>query len=354
MIAPLLQDGTGWIDRAAVALSAFSVGTFPGAIQSVLRTLPKDIRLEVLTAPSVAGQVSGWLDAAGRSGSASVHVMPEDLDVSLWLQDPILIRSDWTTTVSEAFERYDDWSAARLLVERLGWPEILSSIQVDGGNVLTHGDVVLVGSDAVADDVALVRFDQSRTVLQTGTAKPCAEERTRSTERPEPRWHETLDYLSAQNTRQPIFHLDHMIAPCGFEHGKPRFMVGCPKMGARTIGHPIWPQVQADAFDEIARLLRRRGMAVVRNPQPLAWVDRPEQRQRRWFHLPVNNVLIHGDAVLLPCFASKAWPELEALDAENTALWQSLGFEVIPVPDLMALAEAMGGPRCMVKVLARG
>ncbi|MEM7213249.1 MAG: hypothetical protein AAF479_15410 [Pseudomonadota bacterium] len=319
----------------------------------MLYALPEGVRLEVLVGASVQEIVEGWLGETGRLQDSSLHPVPDNLNFSLWLQDPLLVRTDGSMSVSDAFERYDDLTTTRLLLDTLKQPEQQASIAVDGGNVLVHGGTVLVSADAGADAPSLSAFDPGRTVTAVGTVAPCAVERSRETDRPRPGWREILDYLSAETTHQPIFHLDHMIAPCGEEHGRPRFMVGSPRMGAKAARHPLWPHAQAEAFDEIARLLRGRGMAVVRNPQPLGWVDRPELSRRRWFYLPVNNVLIDGNDVLLPCFANDAWPEFEAVDAENIDLWQSLGFDVVPIPGLMALAEAMGGPRCMVKVLER-
>ena len=353
MLAPLLDDGSGRIERAAIAISTFSAGNFAGAIRNVLKTLPDEIRLEVVTDAAIAREVRGWLDEAGL-GSARLRLTPEDWNFSLWMQDPLLVRVDGSVSVSEAFERYRDRDIALLLRDNAGWSAAEAPIHVDGGNVLVHGALTLVSADVEADDDALAAFDPMRRVVRVGTDARCLAETTRETDRPASGWTETLNYLSTEDTRQPIFHLDHMIAPAGFEGDRPRFLVGCPRLGAEAIGHPMWPHIQPDAFEEIARVLDAFGAVVVRNPQPLAWVDRPDRQFRRWFHLPVNNVLIHGDSVLLPCFTNEHWPELAALDAANADLWRGLGFEVMPIPGMMALAEAMGGPRCMVKVLARG
>ena len=353
MTAPLLDDGSGKIAQAVLVLSEFSIQTFPEAIQNVLTALPSEARLIILTTETVCERVRAWLEQADRNHSAQLQLMSPELNASLWVQDPLLVRSDGAVSVSSAFDRYDDRDATRHLIDTMEWSESEAPVHVDGGNVLVHGDVVLISADAEAERSESSELDPSRTVLSIGTKATCATECTRSTECPETGWQETLDFQSAEGTHQPIFHLDHMIAPCGFDHDKPRFMVGCPRIGAKAAGHPLWAHAQAEAFDEIAQLLRGHGLAVVRNPQPLGWVDRPERTRRRWFYLPVNNVLIDGDWVLLPCFGNDAWPEFEAIDAENTRLWQDLGYCVVPIHGAMALAEAMGGPRCMVKVTER-
>lgn len=349
----LLQDGAGKIAGAAITVSEFSADAFAPAIQNVLRALPDQVSLDVVTDAGTRERVESWLVDAGRQSGSTIYLAEHGLDYSLWIQDPLLLRQDGSASVSDAFERYRDKDIALFLRIGAGWPAAKASIQVDGGNVITHGHLVLVGLDAEADSAALEAFDPSRKVVRIGTAKPCSVETSRQTDRPLPGWTEVLDYLSAEGTHQPIFHIDHMIAPAGFVAGRPRFLVGCPRMGAQIIGHPLWPHAQPNAFDEIAGALHANGAFVLRVPQPLAWVDRPERNLRRWFYLPVNNVLIDGGSVLLPGFANEAWPELEALDNANVALWRDLGFDVVLIPEMMALAEAMGGPRCMVKVTAR-
>ena len=352
MLPPLLDDGSGRIERAALAISTFSAENFGNAICNVLRALPNETWLDVVTDVAVARDVRGWLDEAGL-GLARLRVAPGSWNYSLWMQDPLLVRVDGSVAVSEVFDRYRDRDIALFVREKAGWRAAESPIHIDGGNVLVHGALTLISADVESDDDALAAFDPMRRVVRVGTAAACLLEMTRETDRPAPGWTETLHYLSTRGTHQPIFHLDHMIAPAGFEGDRPRFLVGCPRLGAELIGHPLWDHSQPDAFDEIVAVLEASGAVVVRNPQPLAWVDRPDRKFRRWFHLPVNNMLIHGDRVLLPCFANDHWPELTRLDAANAELWRGLGFEVIPISGMMAFAEAMGGPRCMVKVTAR-
>ena len=305
MISALLDDGAGRIARAAIAVSQFSAQNFAEAIRSVLLHLPSEIELDVVVDASEESSVQGWLAETGRVGDVRFHRAPEGLNYSLWMQDPLLIRSDGSASISKAFDRYQDREIAELLRKSAGWQMTEPSIHIDGGNVVTHHGLTLISADTEASANALKAFDPMRSVVRIGTARPCIAESSRQTDRPLQGWTETLNYLSTEGTRQPIFHLDHMIAPAGTQAGKPRFLVGCPKLGAKAIGHPLWEHAQPDAFDEIAALLEALGAVVVRNPQPLAWVDRPERQFRRWFHLPVNNVLIHGDAVLLPCFINK-------------------------------------------------
>lgn len=349
----MLTDGDGRIASAALAISDFSAREFGGAIQSILKALPTDIRLHVLTDGRARAQVRRWLEQYRPGSQTDLHEISSDLDFSLWIQDPLLFGADGTAFLSSCFDRYDDREAAGKLAEAMGCPQAPSPVQIDGGNLIVHGDTALISANAHASDADLATLDATRRFIAVGTRLACPAQETRATDRPAEGWNEIVHALSAEGTGQPIFHLDHFIAPAGHVGSRPRFLVGCPRLGAEAIGHPDWPHAQADAFYEIAVCLENHGAEVVRNPQPLVWVDRPEQKFRRWFHLPVNNVLIHGDSVIMPAFANGHWPELAAIDRANAEIWQACGFAVHPVPGAMALAEGMGGPRCMVKVTAR-
>ncbi len=349
----LLSDSDGRIAGGALAISGFSAREFGGAVQSVLRALPADAHFHVLTDPAASVQVRAWLDQYRTGSRVEVHEAPGDLEFSLWIQDPVLFREDGTAVLSPEFDRYDDRDAATMLTGAMDCIQAPSPVHVDGGNLIVHGDMVLISANAQATDAELAMLDPARRFVRVGTRLPCRAQQTRETGRPAKGWSEIVHALNVDGTRQPIFHLDHFIAPAGHVGGRPRFLVGCPRLGAKMIGHPEWPHAQAEAFDEIAVCLENQGAEVVRNPQPLVWVDRPDRHLRRWFHLPVNNVLIHGGTVLMPAFANAHWPELAGVDGANAEIWQACGLDVQPVPEVMALAEGMGGPRCMVKVTAR-
>ena len=125
------------------------------------------------------------------------------------------------------------------------------------------------------------------------------------------------------------------------------------------LGHPLWPGALADAFDQIADQLADEGAEVIRNPMPLIWKDNEEEKHRTWYHLPVNNVLVEetgdqGKTVWLPCFGGDAWPELQAVDDTNAAIWALMGYSVVRIPGLRGLAENLGALHCMAKVVERG
>ena len=310
-------------------------------------------------------EVSGWLDDSGPGALACLVTAPEDLSFSLWTQDMFLAQERGTLLTPPRFERYQDLEAAEALARGADRASYPSRVYFEGGNVIAAGDVLLIGADTLAQNggklPGLAReLDPTRQPVVLGCADPVPAETTRPTDRPEPGWHETVHWKVSEGSRQPLFHLDLFIAPAGVaETGRPRFLVGCARRGAALIDQPLRAEAMADQLDEIADQLEARGAHVVRNPMPLIWKDQPEERQRTWFHLPVNNVLAEnrgadGCTIWMPCFASEAWPELAAVDDTNAAIWALMGYSVVRVPGLMALAENLGALHCMAKIVARG
>jgi hypothetical protein len=153
------------------------------------------------------------------------------------------------------------------------------------------------------------------------------------------------------------------------------------------------PYGLADVYDQIARTLAGAGMDVVRNPLvhrpsrgrsfPLAELRRIAERDgnaallqavgelaaqgagddnpvtvRTWHHVTWNNCLVEDSAavgrhVYLPTYGGGA-PDLAALDAHMTRLWEELGFTVHPLADFGSFARRQGVVHCIKKYLRRG
>jgi N-dimethylarginine dimethylaminohydrolase len=93
----------------------------------------------------------------------------------------------------------------------------------------------------------------------------------------------------------------------------------------------------ASALDHVAETLRRKGFRVHRTPlvtteQEYAWIT-------------YNNNVISGKTIFLPTYGID-------LDARATALYESLGFRVVPV-DVRGLYRLGGTLRCLMHVLRR-
>ena len=329
-----------------------------------MNRLPGHARLDILVAEAVSGQVSKWVANSGPGVEAGLIEAPGNLPFSLWTQDLFLARTCGELVLPPHFDRYKDLDAARLLAAASSHRVTETEIYFEGGNIIAAGDLLLIGLDLVTLNGGNVealaeQLDETRTPVVLGTAAPVLPEAKEETERPAKGWTQTVRWKISEGSSQPMFHIDLFVAPAGEERdGTPRFLVGCPRRAARLLRHPDRPHALADKFDEIAKVLHDAGASVIRNPLPLIWKDRPEERHRTWFHLPVNNVLIEdlgprGKTVWLPGFASKTWPELSVVDNENAAIWAMLGYSVTRIPGLMPLAENLGALHCMAKVVAR-
>ena len=360
----LLDGEQGKISRILLAVSEYGARTFGTSIRNVLARLPREARLDILVAPQVLDQVSRWLNEAGPGEVATLIEAPENLAFSLWTQDLFLAYETAGLAVPPHFQRYQDLNAAKILASGAEVKLGTSSLYFEGGNIIAAGDWLLIGEDMLGQnhsDAATItgKLDPTRKPVVLGTDLGGAAETRRATERPEPGWTETIHWRMPEGSRQPLFHIDLFISPAGQgAHGQPRFMVGCPRRGAELLGHSVMPQALADGFDRIAEQLAGHGAEVIRNPMPLIWKDLPEKKERLWYHLPVNNVLVEdtgpgGKTVWLPSFASETWPEIQAIDDTNAAIWAMLGYSVIRIPGLMPLAENLGALHCMAKVVER-
>lgn len=362
----LVDSAAGRMTRILLALPAFAVEHFGPPVRAVVTALPEDAALDILVSRSAADTVAEWL--RGRAGRVNLVLAQDDLDYSHWVQDALLAATAADGTprllLSRRFERYQDAEAARRLAAGAGIPLTESDLAFEGGNVLPCGERLLLGADTAhqnGGDVSTLTstLDGAREPLVLGCDGPVPVEQTRAAAHPGEGWTETLHYRVSDTSHQPLFHIDLMVTPAGeAEDARPCFLVGCPRLGAQALGHPLLDHANAGAFDDLAEALGRAGVRVVRNPQPLVWMDDVDERHRTWFHLPVNNVLVEDRGagrrrVWLPCFGQDHWSELAVVDDANAAVWEDLGFDVQRVPGLLMLAENRGALRCMCKVMAR-
>jgi hypothetical protein len=191
---------------------------------------------------------------------------------------------------------------------------------------------------------------------------------------------------------QPIFHIDMFVTLVGRRGDRFTVLVGDPSMADTMLGTRS-PYGLADVYDQIARTLAGAGMDVVRNPLvhrpsrgrsfPLAELRRIAERDgnaallqavgelaaqgagddtpvtvRTWHHVTWNNCLVEDSAaegrhVYLPTYGGGA-PDLAALDAHMTRLWEEFGFTVHPLADFGSFARRQGVVHCIKKYLRRG
>lgn len=164
--------------------------------------------------------------------------------------------------------------------------------------------------------------------------------------------------------RQQPHHVDLVVSLTGrrvldggANEGRHIIMVADPR---KTLD-PDGPRMEgwAEQLDASAMRLAAAGFHIIRNKVPHiahpAFSPNPTLRA-------YNNVILENDVrsdlgksrplVWLPHFADLE-PELAPYDAENAALWEGLGFEIVPVYGWSALVRSGGAIRCASKVLRR-
>ena len=143
------------------------------------------------------------------------------------------------------------------------------------------------------------------------------------------------------------------------DDGRFRVLVGDPREAARLTGEPLQPHAMAPVFDDIARGLAGRGYDVTRAPLPLVYADDVDARVRSWYFATSCNVLVHAPAgerpvVFLPTYAHGPFAStLDATDARNVEIWESLGYDVVALGDFHPFAVNLGAAHCIKKYLAR-
>lgn len=159
--------------------------------------------------------------------------------------------------------------------------------------------------------------------------------------------------------RQQPDHLDLVVSLTGRRtpEGRPILLVADPR---KTL-NPEGPRMEgwAEQIDASVTRLEVAGYHIVRNKVPYVAhpVFSPNPNLRAY-----NNVIVENDIranlgktrplVWVPHFADLE-AELAPYDSENRAIWEQLGFEVVPVYGWSALVRSGGAIRCASKVLKR-
>jgi len=370
-----VASARGGIARLAFFFPGYAARHYRDLFARVLAVAPPAARLAFLVHACARPVLEALLAELGLGARSDVVGAPDDLAFSLWAQDAWLAseaRGGVRLLVPEAFDRYQDAAAARLLADGLGLPVEPLALSVDGGNVLAGETVLLVGADSIAlsqahrgepdpdaATAAIAALGGARRLVPVAVPAPVPVERRRALVLRGEAWQELVHFRNRAGSRQPVFHIDTFVSLAGRgAHGRERVLVGDPRAAAALIRHPLPAHALAECFDEVAAGLADAGLEVHRNPLPLMWMDEPAKRLRTWFFAPVNNVWVEDlgpgrRQVWLPCFGERSWSELATVDAANARAWEGLGFQVHRIPGFLPLAENLGGLSCLGKVLAR-
>ena len=421
----LVSSCVGSIDRLLLCIPSWALDRpeLVAGYRSLIASLRPGTRFVVAHHRADRPTMEPWFRAAGHDAAAvdwaplapyvAVTDWAEDAYVALTDADDgtLYLMEPWT------FGRVGDSLIADAVEEHTDIRATTTPLIFQGGNCLIGDDFWLLGKDYLIDTVELLtapgspvevpprrsphRFalelfehdvDRERRLLVIGSRDPLP----------------AVDYVGRREgdqflleivgngvgTYQPIFHIDMFITPIGrLDGGRFGVSVGSPALGARLLGTPA-PFAHAEAYDRIARSLRRAGFSVHRTPlvhrsRLVAQFTLAELRDiaespggdaltgpvgdleasgagdstpvdvRDWHHVTWNNCLVENSAavgrhVYLPTFGHGPNADLAAIDEWTARFWSARGFTVHALADFNPFAERQGVVHCIKKYLERG
>ncbi|TRL32266.1 hypothetical protein [Rhizobium straminoryzae] len=359
----LLPDCGGLIRRIAFSVPPVFLEARPSEwyrplvpIGNLLQALVADIEVFVLVEPDACASAEAWIGSLPLACPLRIIPVegPARARQSPWTQDLFHVRAP--ATAADEQGKILARPGARIgptLAAALGWQVADPGVDLDGGNQLVGPDFRLIGRSAIAGEAfppgdggagaALLSLDPRPVHLFAyrasdlgGAAMPV----------PDPR--------SLKGVYQCGFHVDQYVTVTGLRHaGQPLLIVAEAQM-ADAGTSPMVEQIGRQ-LDASARRLADQGFAVRRNPVPFCVTpDSGKRLPRLYNNLVLENAVRPGGErplVFLPQFADVE--PLDAYDAANRALWEELGFAVVPVHGFSQLASRNGALRCISKIVQR-
>lgn len=310
--------------------------------RDLFAALPDDVRLQVLcgSLPALLDFLGTWGDAA-VAGGREVYLVNVGCEISPWARDRRIAKCHpiskmpAETVVPCADAEYETWQRNELTLPRLmestGFVSgvLMSSLHIEGGNVVANTRHVFVGFNAVFENIHVEQLeDELDRVLG----------------------HSPI-LVGGPNGEAPWCHVDMYLTPVDDQTmlvASPSFAVTLlipeaecgdvdPFLNCAEAGLAVQP-----ALDAVADQLVSLDYAVLRLP---AVVDEADE----WM-ITYNNVLMEQRdgkrIVYMPIY------HLPTLDLVAEAIYRSLGFEVQTI-DVSRIYEYGGAVRCLANVTRR-
>jgi hypothetical protein len=361
----LLSSCSGGIRHVLFVLTAQMFQDHGAMAERLLRAARDFRRISLIGREPLVAQAKALLARFDIAAKTEIVVPPDGAELWGWVQDRFVVCEVGGERMILGTSCGRQGDTARYAAEAAGLAGADAvDLWLEGGNVLAAESCLVgadirdrAGGDATAFRRRMSAIEGRRRIHVIGCRAPIAR-------RPPMRfeiapgnfsWRQDVDRcISWHGSRQPIFHIDMFITPAG----RGRILVGDPLWASALIDVDLPDGFPTSAFDEIATDLQREGFEVIRNPLPFVYFDAPDSRLREWFYASANNCWVEcgqtGGRVWLPEYGFGAWPELEATDDANAAIWRDLGFEVERVGDFLPLVDQLGSLNCASKILERG
>jgi len=347
-------------------------------ISNIVNGLPQDVHVLLLVNDRSAF-------ATSESNRRVTFVeMPPESEISIWPQDPFVVVQGHSTTkliTPCSFNREDDERMPKQLAGLLNLEVVHSEMHFEGGNIVCGEDAVFIGFDTIERNAVLLemttqgvkdRFSKlfGRRVVVVGESSqsighidlivtPLSQNRIAVADS---RAGARLAAAAIDRDPNAVQQFERQCETSFFGNAgvselmdKEGNRIGRPDVIGRTSSVISASLRLAPELDTIARQLAHAGYSVVRVPALIPQPDR--QLENRGEHDPqypflsYSNVLTetrqNQEFVYLPQYG------FECLDEKAQQVWESLGFQVKPVPGFSTSAMYGGGLRCCTKVLLR-
>lgn len=359
----LLPDCGGLIRRIAFSLPPAFLEARPSdwyrplvPIGNLLQALAADIEGFVLVEPESLPRAEVWMASLSLAGSWKILAIegPARARQSPWTQDLFHVRAPATADHSGKILARPGARIGPTLAATLGWPVVDPGVDLDGGNQLVGPDFRLVGRSAVTGERFAPDEGGAGAALLSLDQRPVHLFAYRASELDGTAALPVTDPHALKGVYQCGFHVDQYVTVTGLrQDGRPLLIVAEARM-ADAGTSPMVEQI-ARQLDASARRLVCEGFAIRRNPVPFCVTpDSGKRLPRLYNNLMLENARRPGrdrPLAFLPQFAD-AEP-LETYDAANRAVWEELGFAVVPVYGFSQLASRNGALRCLSKILQR-
>lgn len=362
-VPALVADCGGLVSQIALAVpTAFfqSADVFDGCrplvpIGNLIRALPADVEVFLLVDDTAVSLANNWISTLDPV--CSLHFVALDRSIGTvpgpWIQDMFHVRT--APAPHAGFDHADDMQfvvapgdpVGRCLAEFLAVAVAELSVDLPGGNQLVGRDFRLIGHSDL----------QRQGPVDTSSCNPLCMLDPRPMSVFGYRLHSGAASTDAAFSRlhQYGFHVDQFVSLTGLDkEGRPLLLVGEPHLAEQDTSSILVDNARM-LLDASVSLLVEQGFAVIRNPVPFVVApDSGKRLPRLYNNVIVENTVREGRSkpmVWLPQFADVE--PLASDDARNLALWEELGFDVIPVQGWSHLASRNGALRCASKVLKR-
>jgi hypothetical protein len=334
------EDASGHLRRIAIHYVPSMDGHALPTWRALFRTLPGDVDVEVAVAVQADfAHFTAELARAGVDHLERFHAVVTGHALTTWSRDRMsafegedghgvgVLSPPRIATATGA--RAGDWDAPFAIAQAVYHsPPRVADYVFEGGDFAASQHLVFADANLIGRNLG--RGDASRDHLAEAVARTFGGDR--------------LIWLGDAQGDVPVHHIMMYAVPLDDRTA----LVGDVRAGLQLAGDAVAhdPDVELHAarFDRVASLLEQSGIAVVRIPV----VVLPGAGS----YVTYTNALFDRDAagrrvVYLPTY------RLPALDDRATALYQALGYRVVPV-DVASIYTLNGSLGCLVNVMERG